>query len=68
MVVWGAAAILFALFATMTPGVQSVFKTAPLGPAQWMLAVALAALGTFWIEVRKWLARPSAEAAGLSPA
>ncbi len=55
MVVWGAAAIVFAAFASLVPGVQSVLRTAPLGPSQWLLAIALALLGTFWIEVRKWL-------------
>jgi len=60
MVVWGAAAVLFAVFASLTPGVQSVLRTAPLGASQWALALALALLGTFWIEVRKWLSRPSA--------
>ena len=55
MVLWGAAAILFALFATLTPGIQSVLRTAPLGVSQWALAVVLALLGTFWIEARKWL-------------
>ncbi len=67
MVVWGAAAILFAVFASMTPGVQVVLRTAPLGGGQWALAAGLAVLGTFWIEVRKWLAAPS-KTAGVSPA
>ena len=56
MVLWGAAAVLFAVFASLTPGVQSVLRTAPLDAGQWALAVALAALGTLWIEVRKWVA------------
>ncbi len=60
MVLWGAAAILFALFATLAPGVQSALRTAPLGAGQWALALVLALVGTFWIEVRKWLARPRA--------
>jgi Ca2+-transporting ATPase len=55
MVLWGAAAILFAIFASTTPGVQSVLRTAPLDLSQWLLAIALAFLGTFWIEARKWL-------------
>ena len=67
MVVWGAAAILFAVFASMTPGVQSVLKTAALGPAQWALAVVLALLGTFWIEVRKWLSPQPATGSAVSP-
>lgn len=67
MVAWGIAAILFAVFASMTPGVQVVLRTAPLGAAQWALALVLAALGTFWIEVRKWLARPSHPSSGTSP-
>ena len=68
MVVWGLAAILFALFASLTPGVQLVLRTVALGPGQWALAVVLAALGTFWIEVRKWLARPLPRGSGVSPA
>ncbi len=55
MVLWGGAAILFAVFASTTPGVQSVLRTAPLDLSQWLLAIALAFLGTFWIEARKWL-------------
>ncbi len=68
MVVWGLAAVLFAVFATVTPGVQSVLRTAPLAAGQWALALGLALLGTFWIEVRKWLALASRHAAGTSPA
>ncbi|HYM39170.1 MAG TPA: cation-translocating P-type ATPase [Thermoplasmata archaeon] len=66
MIIWGGAAILFALFASFTPGVQSVLRTASLGAPQWALALALALLGTFWIELRKWLVpvRPP-EPAGL---
>ncbi len=66
MVIWGAAAILFALFASFTPGVQSVLRTAPLDASQWALAILLALLGTFWIEVRKWLAPTRTEAAASS--
>ncbi len=62
MVLWGAAAILFALFATLTPGVQSALRTAALGAGQWALALVLAFVGTFWIEIRKWIAPPRAEA------
>jgi Ca2+-transporting ATPase len=57
MVLWGAAAILFAVFASLTPGIQDVLRTTALGPGQWGLALSLAVLGTFWIEIRKWLVR-----------
>lgn len=67
MVVWGLAAVLFAAFASLTPGVQSVLRTAPLGVSQWALAIVLAVLGTFWIEVRKWLSLP-ARSSSSSPA
>ena len=67
MVVWGLAAILFAIFASMTPGVQSVLRTAPLGAAQWALAIVLAFAGTFWIEVRKWFAPAPSRLSGTSP-
>jgi Ca2+-transporting ATPase len=58
MVLWGAAAILFAVFSSLVPGVQSVLRTAPLGASQWLLAFGVAFLGTFWIEVRKWVLPP----------
>jgi Ca2+-transporting ATPase len=64
MVIWGMAAILFAIFASTTPGVQSVLRTVPLTLSQWLLAIALAFFGTFWIEARKWLAPPN----GMKPA
>lgn len=67
MVIWGFAAVLFAVFASVTPGVQSVLRTAPLDPGQWGLALGLAILGTFWIEVRKWFDLPRRTRAGLSP-
>jgi Ca2+-transporting ATPase len=56
MVLWGLAAIGFAVVASATPGIQSALRTAPLGVTQWGLALAFAVLGTFWIEARKWLA------------
>ncbi len=62
MIVWGLAAILFAVFASATPGVQSVLRTASLNGAQWALALLLAFLGTFWIELRKWLLPPQPSA------
>ena len=61
MVAWGAAAILFALVASLTPGLQPVLRTVPLGASQWALAVVLAFAGTFWIELRKWLVPPRPE-------
>ncbi len=67
MVIWGAAAILFAALASLAPGVQSLLKTAPLGASQWALALILAFIGTFWIEARKWLGPPE-RAAAISPA
>jgi len=55
MVIWGGAAILFAIFATLTPGVQAVMRTTFLDVGQWALVIIMALLGTFWIEARKWL-------------
>jgi Ca2+-transporting ATPase len=60
MVLWGAAAILFAVFASLTPGIQDVLRTTALSLGQWGLALALALLGTFWIEIHKWLVRSRA--------
>ncbi len=58
MVLWGAAAVLFALLASLTPDLQPALRTVPLGAAQWALALVLALAGTFWIELRKWLVPP----------
>lgn len=63
MVLWGAAAILFALIATLAPGVQAALRTTSLGAGQWLLALALAFLGTFWLEVCKWIPRGRARPA-----
>ena len=68
MVVWGAAAFLFAAVASMTPVLQTALRTTSLGAPQWALAFGLAVLGTFWIEVRKWLAPAWRRAASTSPA
>ena len=53
MIIWAAAAIVLLLFATFVPGVQSLFKVVPLSAKEWLLAVAAALLGTFWIEAKK---------------
>ncbi len=68
MVLWGVAAVLFAIFASVTPGVQSVLRTTTLDAGQWGLAILLAFAGTFWIEARKWLAPSVARTPRLSHA
>ncbi|MBZ5556173.1 MAG: cation-transporting P-type ATPase [Acidobacteriia bacterium] len=56
MVIWAAATVAVLLFATLVPGVRDLVKVAPLGGAEWALAVGAALAGTFWIEARKFLA------------
>jgi Cation transporting ATPase, C-terminus len=51
MVVWAAATLALLLFATLVPGVQGLFKVAPLLPTEWLLAIGAALVGTLWIEV-----------------
>jgi P-type Ca2+ transporter type 2C len=56
MVIWAAATLALLLFATLVPGVQGLFKVVPLSPAEWLLAVGVAVIGTFWIEAKKLIA------------
>src|SRR6266566_3658935 len=55
MVWWAMATVLFVLVVTLVPGVQMLFKTTSLSAETWALAIAAALIGTFWIEVRKWI-------------
>jgi len=55
MLIWGAATVAFALLATLVPGVREALKTVPLTSREWLLCVALAFTGTFWLEARKLL-------------
>ncbi len=57
MVIWAAATVALLLFATLFPGVQGFFKVVPLSPSEWVLAIAAAMIGTFWIEAKKLIAR-----------
>ena len=57
MLVWAAATVMFVLVATLAPGARTILSTARLNHGQWALVIALAVAGTFWIAVRKWLAR-----------
>jgi len=52
---WAAATVLFVLVVTFVPGVQMLFKTTSLSAGTWALAIAAALVGTFWIEVKKWV-------------
>jgi P-type Ca2+ transporter type 2C len=51
MVIWAAATLGLLPFATFVPGVQHLFKVTPLSAREWLLAVGVAMIGTFWIEV-----------------
>jgi Ca2+-transporting ATPase len=56
MIVWGVAAVVFVLLATLVPPLQAVLKTASLSGAQWALITGAALAGTFWLEIRKLIA------------
>jgi Ca2+-transporting ATPase len=56
MVIWAAATLALLLFATLVPGVQGLFKVVSLSPTEWLLAVGVALIGTFWIEAKKLIA------------
>jgi Ca2+-transporting ATPase len=55
MVGWAGATAAFILVVTFVPWVQSILKTVPLTGFEWLLILAVAFLGTFWIEASKWL-------------
>jgi len=55
MLVWAAATVVFVLAVTLVPGVHVLLKTSALSSDQWGLVLATAVVGTFWLEVRKWL-------------
>ncbi len=55
MIWWAAATVLFVLVVTFVPGVQMLIKTTPLSGGTWALVITAALMGTFWIEVKKWI-------------
>lgn len=55
MIIWAVATALFVLAVTLIPGIQAIFKTGTLSGQEWGLVLAVAVIGTFWLEVRKWL-------------
>lgn len=55
MIIWSLATVVFILFATLVPGVQSLLKTVPLSGGDWLLIVIVTVAGTCWLEVRKLL-------------
>jgi len=55
MIGWAAATLAFVLVAILVPIVQVALKTTSLSGQEWALAVGAALVGTFWMEVGKWL-------------
>jgi P-type Ca2+ transporter type 2C len=55
MVIWLAAAVLFALAITFAPAVQARLNTTELTPMAWGVAILAAVLGTGWWEGVKWI-------------
>ncbi len=55
MIIWSLATVVFILFATLVPGVQSLLKTVPLSGGDWLLIVIATVAGTSWLEARKLL-------------
>ena len=53
MILWAVVAIVFALFATLVPGVQNLLKTTTLSGRDWLLVLIATVIGAFWIEIRK---------------
>jgi len=55
MVIWGVATVAFIGVATLIPPVRVALKTTLLSGGEWLLAIAAALVGTFWLELRKLL-------------
>ncbi len=66
MIVWGAATVAVLLVATAVAGARTAFKVTALSAREWALVVGAAFIGTFWIEVKKWMVsrRPRRQPAG----
>ena len=57
MIVWGAATVAVLLVATAVAGLRSAFRVTALNANEWALVVVAAIIRTFWIEVKKLVAR-----------
>jgi len=57
MVVWGLAAIVMLVLATVTPILQTLIRTTSLEWSDWLLVLGTSFVATFWIEVVKLINR-----------
>ncbi|HEX2915880.1 MAG TPA: cation-transporting P-type ATPase [Chloroflexia bacterium] len=55
MLAWGGSVVIFLLAVSLIPGVQTLLRVSSLSGNQWLLALALALAGSFWLEIVKWL-------------
>ncbi|MHB0876982.1 MAG: cation-translocating P-type ATPase [Anaerolineae bacterium] len=53
MLVWAAATAVFVLVVTGVPAMRAAVGTTALAGGQWLLALVVAVVGTFWMEVRR---------------
>jgi P-type Ca2+ transporter type 2C len=54
MLLWLGAVLVTVVLVTTLPPLQQAFKTVTLGGTDWVIAVAFALAGAFWMEVVKW--------------
>jgi Ca2+-transporting ATPase len=54
--IWGAGVGLLLILIATSPIVQTITRTVPLSGKNWALAMSLAVVGAFWLEIPKWLA------------
>lgn len=59
MVIWGLAAIIMLISATVVPGLQTLIRTTPLAWSDWLLVLVASFAATFWIEAVKLIKRHS---------
>ena len=55
LTIWGIGVAIFLVLVGTVPFVQTITRTVPLSTQDWALAMVLAFVGAFWIELLKWI-------------
>ena len=64
LTLWGAGVAVLLVFIGTVPFIQTITRTVPLSAQNWAIAMALAFVGAFWLEVPKWMRwKPKKESA-----
>ncbi len=55
MILWAGAIAIFLILISIIPGAQQLMKTTPLTLSQWAMILGATMIGTFWLELRKFI-------------